>query len=494
MLEIDWLYKRAMMTPAKIAVHNAETLESYTYMELNERAELQASVFALQGVKKGDRVALLSVNDVCYLDYLFGCLKLGAIFVPLNWRLSERELRYILDDCDPAWIGVQNQFQPLISDNYKDICFDLDFLPIPFEKHEHTREWPPETPAVIIYTGGTTGYPKGAVLSNKALFTNAVNTIISWGLANDDCTITYLPMFHTGGLNALTLPILLAGGTVVITSGFEAEAVVENLVRFKCTIVLLVPTMYHLVIQTDAFHKTNFHNMRVFLSGGAPCPLEVYDAFKMKGIPFKEGYGLSEAGPNNFYIDPIDAAVKKGSIGKPMLLNDVKLVDGEKEISNHDEVGELLISGGHTFLKYWNKEEETRNTLINGWLHTGDLAKRDIEGYYYIVGRKKDLIITGGENVYPLEVEQVLSAHPFVSEAAVIGMPHLKWGEEVVAFVSTKQHEGISVEDLKGYCSQTLAKYKVPKRFYLLPELPKTHVGKIDKKALKEGVDSYSFE
>jgi fatty-acyl-CoA synthase len=494
MVEVDWLYKRAMMTPSKIAVHNAETLESYTYMELNERAEKQATFFAIQGVKKGDRVALLSVNDVCYLDYLFGCLKLGAIFVPLNWRLSEKELNYILDDCNPIWIGVQDQFHPLIAVKYKDICYDLNFMPITIEKNDFPREWQPESPSVIIYTGGTTGYPKGAVLTNKALFTNAVNTIISWGLVDDDCTITYLPMFHTGGLNALTLPILLAGGTVVISSRFEAESVVENLIRFKCTIVLLVPTMYHLVIQTDSFLKTSFNNMRVFLSGGAPCPLEIYDAFRLKGIPFKEGYGLTEAGPNNFHIDPKDAALKKGSIGKPMLLNHVKLVNGEIEITNHNEVGELLISGGHTFLKYWNNEEETTKTLKNGWLYTGDLAKKDREGYYYIVGRKKDMIISGGENVYPLEVEQVLSSHPSVSEAAVIGLPHSKWGEEVVAFVSTIQKEGISLEDLKGYCANTLAKYKVPKRFYFLSELPKTHVGKIDKKALKEGVDSYSFE
>jgi fatty-acyl-CoA synthase len=226
--------------------------------------------------------------------------------------------------------------------------------------------------------------------------------------------------------------------------------------------------------------------MKVFLSGAAPCPLQIYEAFQKKGLAFKEGYGLTEAGPNNFYIHPEDAQVKRGSVGKPMIFNSIKLLKENGKEAGVNEVGELLIKGKHSFSYYWNNELATMETVRDGWLHTGDLAKKDEHGFHYIVGRKKDMIITGGENVYPLEIEHWLSAHPAVDEAAVIGLPDEKWGELVAAFIVLKNAQNIDEEELKGYCEKKLGRYKIPKRFFLLDELPKTHVGKIDKKALKE--------
>jgi fatty-acyl-CoA synthase len=341
-------------------------------------------------------------------------------------------------------------------------------------------------PLAMIYTGGTTGKPKGVVLSHQSIQWNAINTILSWNLSEEDVTINYMPMFHTGGLNALSLPILMIGGTVVMGDQYTGQKVVHSIQQYNCTIILLVPTMYHLLIQTEEFQKSNFPSMKIFLSGAAPCPLQVYEAFQKKGLAFKEGYGLTEAGPNNFFIHHADAQVKRGSVGKPMLFNAIKLVKENGEEAKVNEVGELLIKGKHSFSHYWNNELATQETKNGGWVYTGDLAKKDEEGFHYIVGRKKDMIITGGENVYPLEIEHWIAAHPAIDEVAVIGLPDDKWGELVTAFIVPKQTHVIEEEELIVYCEKKLGRYKIPKKFIQLKELPKTHVGKIDKKVLKE--------
>jgi fatty-acyl-CoA synthase len=333
----------------------------------------------------------------------------------------------------------------------------------------------------MIYTGGTTGQPKGVVLSHRAVFWNAANTVVSWSLTAGDVTPTYMPMFHTGGINALTLPILHAGGTVVLVQDFDAELAIELINRERCTIALLVPTMYHMLIHSPKFAEASFPTMHTFLSGGASCPLPVYRAFEAKGLAFKEGYGLTEAGPNNFYIHPKEAARKRGSVGRPMLYNEVKLADEHGCEVPVGEVGEIWLRGGHVFHSYWNRPDATAEALRDGWLRTGDLGRRDEDGYYYIVGRKKDMIITGGENVYPLEVEHLLRQHPDVSDAAVVGVPDDKWGEAVCAAIVKVEGASLSAEELKVYCSALIGKYKIPKRFAFMEELPKTAVGKIDK-------------
>jgi fatty-acyl-CoA synthase len=345
-------------------------------------------------------------------------------------------------------------------------------------------------PLTIIYTGGTTGKSKGVVLTHANIGWNALNTIVSWDLTADDITLTYLPMFHTGGLNALTLSILLIGGTVLIANDFDAEQAIHLIETEKCTISLMVPTMYHLITQTKAFQTATFPHMKTFLSGGAPCPLPIYEAFAKKGIAFKEGYGLTEAGPNNFYIDPNDAKKRYGSIGKPIMFNKVKVAKEDGSEAKANEVGELLLYGNHVFDHYWNNVEATTETIRDGWLCTGDLAKQDEEGYFYIVGRKKEMIITGGENVYPLEVEQCIQNHPSVSEVAVVGLNDPKWGEAVAAFVSVLPNNKLTVDELKEYCLAKLGKYKVPKYFWMMTDLPKTHVGKIDKRFLQQQYQS----
>jgi fatty-acyl-CoA synthase len=491
--ELDWLENRVRLSPIKNAIIDEITNKAWTFEELNNRAASVASWLRTQGVKRGDRIALLSPNHISYFDLLFACGKIGAIFVPLNWRLSIHELNEILEDCTPVLIGVHQQFQT-IYDQLSDISPSPFYIGGAIYEEIVTRQKDDifienitdSDPLAIMYTGGTTGKPKGVVLSHQSILWNAINTILSWSLTDGDVTINYLPMFHTGGINALCIPILMIGGTVIIGDQFTGEKAVNSLNRYGCTTVLLVPTMYHMFIQTTEFQRSDFPTMKVFLSGAAPCPLQIYEAFQKKGLAFKEGYGLTEAGPNNFFISQEDAQIKRGSVGKPMLFNSIKLLKEDGQKAGVNEVGELLITGRHSFSFYWNNAQATQGAFQAGWIHTGDLAKKDEQGFYYIVGRKKDMIITGGENVYPLEIEQWMATHPAIDEVAVIGLSDEKWGEVVTAFIVLRPAYTLQDEELRSYCETKLGRYKIPKRFISLKELPKTHVGKIDKKKLKE--------
>ncbi|RLQ97533.1 long-chain fatty acid--CoA ligase [Falsibacillus albus] len=486
---MDWIESRARLTPDDIAVVDGDTGTELTYLGLHNQALKWAMFFKTKGVKKGDRICLVSENDPIFFEVLFGCAKIGAIFVPLNWRLSEAELEHIVMDCSPSLMLYSADFEPIakslsmlietisIEQNRLD-SFNEDIILIQEDIFE-------KDPWMMIYTGGTTGKSKGVVLSYQSVNWNAVNTIISWGLNKEDKTLTYLPLFHTGGINALSIPILMAGGKVVIGRRFTPEAAIAHLNKHQITIALFVPTMYHMMIQSEGFSRTSFDSMKVFLSGGAPCPLSIYEFFAGKGLAFKEGYGLTEAGPNNFYIDPKIANEKRGSVGKAMVFNSIKIIDPNGKEAKSGQVGELLIRGKHVFSCYWNNEEETLRTVKGGWLHTGDLARKDEDGYIYIVGRKKDMIITGGENVYPLEIEHWLCEHPMVDEAAVIGIPDEKWGEKVTAFLTTKGNKKCEVDVIQRHCLRKFKNFKMPKDFVFVEELPKTHVGKIDKKSLK---------
>ncbi|GEL78116.1 AMP-binding protein [Tenuibacillus multivorans] len=484
-VEIDWISKRAQLFANDIALIDAESNDQWSFKDMNNRAEILAKCFIYHDIKKGDRVALLAPNHISYLDFLFACMKIGAIFVPLNWRLSSNELEYVVNDSEPKLIAVHGDFMRehewldvslnIRSNDYVDQLFTENVvLPQP-----NIQE---QDPLAMIYTGGTTGKPKGAVLSHQSIFWNAINTIVSWNLNQEDCTLTTIPMFHTGGLNALTIPVLLSGGTVVLRANFDPIKAVHDLIHYRCTTVLFIPTMYHMIIQTDEFKQTEFPDMKVFLSGGAPCPLTIYQAFHKQGLPFKEGYGLTEAGPNNFYIDPDDAKEYPGSVGRAMMFNDIKIVGDNSQEVDVGEVGELWLKGKHLFEYYWNNDAATEIAFYQDWFKTGDLARKDEEGFVYIAGRKKEMIITGGENVYPLEIEHLLQSHEKVNEVAVVGLPHDKWGEMVAAFVSL--NENMTKEELAAYCGEKLSRYKIPKKFFIIDELPKTHVGKISKTLL----------
>lgn len=487
---LDWVAKRAQLSKNKTAIISATDRKSWSYQDINKRAIQLSNYLLLKGIRKGDRVAFIAPNSIYYFDFLFACGKIGAIFVPLNWRLAPSEIEVILTDCQPKIVGIHHDLRKhfrTITENNRILLIEEAFERKLVNQKDCLQTVPnlaAEDPLAIFYTGGTTGKPKGVVLSFASIQWNAINTIISWGLHMDDVTYTCMPMFHTGGLNALTLPILMSGGTVVIAQQFEAEQVIQDINKFGITIILMVPTMYDALVSSATFMKVDFPTVQTFLSGGAPCPITIYQHFAEKGLPFKEGYGLTEAGPNNFFIKPSNAKKKQGSVGKPMLLNEVKIINKEGKGVGVNEVGELLIRGKHLFVCYWNNKAETEHVLRDQWLHTGDLAKFDVDGDYYIVGRKKDIIITGGENVYPQEIEHVLFTHPKITEVTVVGIPHKIWGEMVIAFIVRQKGKEISEIEVQNYCRKKMARFKVPKRIYFIDEIPKTEVGKIDKKTL----------
>jgi fatty-acyl-CoA synthase len=312
-----------------------------------------------------------------------------------------------------------------------------------------------------------------------------VNTIASWGIHGGHIAALQLPFFHIGGPNIFMMPLVHTGGTTILCSGFDVEETFDLIERGGITHYVAVPTMYQMLQSHPKWETADFSRLELVISGGAACPLPVMDKFWERGIDFKMGYGLTEASGNNFWLPPADVARKKTSVGFPIFHIDMKIVSEDGSECGPDTEGELLIKGPHVTPGYWNKPEATAETIVDGWLHTGDVARRDAEGYYTIIGRSKDMFISGGENVYPAEVESVMLAYPGVAEAALVGVPHEVWGEVGKAFVVAAG--GLDTEALLEFMRERLAKYKLPREVILIDEMPKTAIGKIDKKVLARG-------
>jgi fatty-acyl-CoA synthase len=336
----------------------------------------------------------------------------------------------------------------------------------------------------IYYTGGTTGLPKGAVLTHGNITWNSVNTITSWGLHAGHAAVLQLPFFHVGGPNIFMVPLVHAGGRTVLCSGFDADQTFDLIAGGGITHYVAVPTMYQMLQEHPRWDAADFSHMELVISGGAPCPLPIMERFWEKGVDFKMGYGLTEATANNFWLPPADVRHKPRSVGYPIMHIDMRVVRPDGTACGPDEEGELLIRGPHVMREYWRRPDATAETIVDGWLHTGDVARRDADGCYTIMGRSKDMFISGGENVYPAEVESVMHAHPDVVEAALVGVPDSKWGEVGRAFVVRRPEAGLTGEDLVEFLGERLARYKLPRAVVFLDALPKTVIGKIDKKLL----------
>lgn len=489
----DWLARREMLTPNHVAL--MDTLNGnrrITYREWNRTANRTANFLREQlGVQKGDRVAVLAMNCVEYLDLWFACGKLGAILQTLNWRLTPRELAGLIADATPRAFFFGADFASQVDELRA--MNALPTLTLALEgKREHPDSPPPEVeldwndPWVICYTGGTTGLPKGAILTHGNITWNSINTVMSWGLTSDDTTILNSPLFHTGGLNVFTAPLVHVGGTSIVCRAFDVDQVFDLVRDAGVTLYFGVPTMFITMQQHPRWDQADFSKLKLVISGGAPCPLPVFEKFWAHGVDFKTGYGLTEAGPNTFWLPREDVRRKPGAVGFPLFHVDVKVVDDKGSACDADEVGELLVRGPHVCAGYWNRLEETAKAIDKeGWLRTGDLARRDAEGYYTIVGRSKDMIISGGENIYPAEVESVLHAHPAVAEATLIGVPDARWGEVGRAIIVLQKESRVTAEELTEFCRSRLARFKIPKSFVFLDDLPKTAAGKIDKKGLE---------
>jgi fatty-acyl-CoA synthase len=485
------LGERARVTPDRIAFVYVPTGERLTYGELNARALACAAHFAQLGIQKGERVGILAQNCVEYVSAFFAAGKSGVILVPLNYRLTPHELEGIARDAGLKALLFEKQYEATASILRQRCAIDelisLETLPtIPLEP---TIEPPhaSEDPWCLLYTSGTTGKPKGVVIPHRQILANARYTAESWRLRDTDIAPIITPLCHAGGLTVFLTPIFLVGGTIVLHRGFDASEVWRTLERERCTVLMAVPTIFKMMMEAPEFAAAELSSLRWMISGGAPLPLYIAEAYQRRGILFKLGYGLTEVGVNCFAISDQDAPRKPGSVGKPILFTEAKLVgpDGA-EVGPH-QVGELCLRGDHVCAGYWNNPDATAAALDpDGWWHTGDTARRDGKGFYYITGRAKDMFISGGMNVYPAEIEAELLQHPAVQDAAIIGVPDAKWGDRGVAFIVRRPAHSLTTSDLISFLDGRLARYKVPKDFVFMEALPRTPYGKVVKRELEE--------
>ncbi|MEK2643921.1 acyl-CoA synthetase [Bdellovibrio sp. BCCA] len=494
-MELDWLKRWKLYSPNNIAIKDGETGREFSYAKLFDLANRGAHLLHKEfGICKGDRVAVLATNELEYVFLFFALQRLGAIMVPVNFRLTQREVDHIMTDSSPKLILFQEPYREIVENLPKSVnpaklllqgensfATKLETT----EASEYKFNVQETDPVMILYTSGTTGSPKGAILTYKMLFWNSINTTFRLNISQSDCTVIFLPFFHTGGWNVLTTPFIHRGAKVVFLKKFDAEQILTLSEQEKATIMFGVPTTMDMMARSAIFEKTNLQSVRYAIVGGEPMPIELIKVWDKKGIPIRQGYGLTEFGPNVFSLNEEDALRKIGSIGFPNFYIEAKVVDNDGRELGDNEVGELVLRGPMCMQGYWHNEKATQETIKEGWLYTGDLVRRDSEGYFYVVGRKKDMFISGGENVYPPEVEQILRKHPQVLEAAVIGVPDDKWGEVGKAFV-VAGNTSLTADELHNHCLQNLAKFKIPKHFVFLPSLPKGDSGKILKRKLAE--------
>lgn len=500
----DLLSRRAQLTPDRLALVELATGNRYSFADLNRRANQLANFMRDElGIEKGDRVAILAHNSVAYLDLFYGLAKIGAIFAPLNWRLVARELAYIVNDNRPTALLFGPEFARVVDELEGEVdvkhviglegatragahSYEALLEAAPATEPERPELTAEDTYA-LLYTSGTTGRPKGAMIPHRQVLWNCINTVVSWGLNEDDVSPVFTPLFHAGGLFAFLTPLFYAGGRIVLSRTFDPEETLQAIVDEKCTVVLGVPTIFKMWMETEVFPEADFGHVRFFISGGAPLDVTLVENWiEAKGGVFRQGYGLTEVGPNCFSMTDSESVEKIGSVGKPIFHSRMRLVDpggGEVPVG---ATGELLIAGPHVCTGYWKNPAATAEALVDGWLHTGDMARKDADGFYYIAGRYKDMIISGGENVYAAEVEAVFREHPGVLEAALIGEANEQWGEVGVMVVVPEAEKTPSPEALQEFCRERLARYKVPKRVIFTDELPYSPYGKVMKAELKK--------
>lgn len=504
----DWTEGLARLFGERTAIVDERSGERISYRALFARTSATAAALKELGVKAGDRVAILAKNRVEHLELMFAAARIGALFLPLNWRLAEPELGFILDDAEPTLLFFDGSFleaaQRLCAGRSTRACsLDEDLARMSLA----ATQLPPlpqapvsdDDPWIILYTSGTTGHPKGALLPFRQVAFNALNTIVALDLTSADRTVTYTPLFHTGGLHVLTTPLLVKGGTIILADGaaaFDADKFLALNAKEKCTLLFGVPTIFEMVAQAKAFATAELSSLRVALCGGAPCPLSLIERYTARGLVFKQGYGLTEVGPNVLNLNAEDVVRKAGSAGRANLFISVRVIDAEGRAIHGAGRGELCLGGPCVCLGYWRRPEATASSFVadgpeRGFFRTGDIVEVDAEGFMTIVDRAKDMFISGGENVYPAEVEKVLSDHPFVRAAAVIGIADARWGEVGRAYVELRdgasQH-GVDASALSQFARQRLAAYKVPKELLFIEELPRNPSGKVQKHLLSREV------
>ncbi|MGQ4891334.1 MAG: AMP-binding protein [Candidatus Njordarchaeia archaeon] len=497
----DWISRRAELTPDWLAlVDDADGERRVTFSQFVERVKhLSACLKEEMAIGKGDVVAILSWPRIEVLDVLFACMQLGAVFAPINTRYSPREINEFLNEIKPKVLFFETDFMETVNKVLESFSIENtviigETVGTSFEKYDDCLNYPRklgkpaevglEDPVMIFQTGGTTGKPKSAFLTHRTILWNAVNTVRDL-IVPGDTTITALPLFHIGGFT-YTIPLLFWGGTNILMRRWDIEKFLDLVERERPTFLFLVPTQLKMLIESKRFWETDFNSVRWITSGGAALTPELIKAIMKKGVTQKQGYGLTEMGPGVFALDPWDARKKMGSIGKPNLLVEVKVLKENGEEADVNEPGIMLLRGPSLFGGYWNKPDVTEKTFRDGWLDTGDAVRKDEDGYYWVLGREKNIIKSGAESVFPEEIEKILLDHPKILNVVVIGVPDEKWGEVPKAVIKLKNGEKISKEEIFEYLKDKLAKYKWPKYIEVVEDIPVSPVGKVSRKEIRK--------
>ncbi|NHN57832.1 MULTISPECIES: AMP-binding protein [Halorussus] len=515
-----WSEKRAQLSPDKTGLVDATTGERHTYADLDRRANRTARLLREEGVERdggrrddaaaGGRVAVLSRNRPELVDLFFATAKTGGVLAPLSHRLAAGELVEMLNDVEPALLVVEEPFADLAGDvlDHDDRTFDCTVVSLPTGEAAESagatvpeRDWeawtdalsdddsPVETadlsmddPHLLLHTGGSTGIPKETVLTHGSILWNSFNTITAWGLRPEDVTPMVFPMFHTGGWNVLSIPLFHLGATVVVAREFDPGEVLHLVESEGATVLVAVPAVLRMMTTHDDWESTDLSTLRFAKSGGGPCRESVMEAWWARDVDLSQGYGLTECGPNNFAMPDGWPEAKADSVGVPAMHVDARVVDPDGEPLPAGEIGELELASPHAADRYWRNETETSETF-GEWVATGDLARRDEDGYYYIEGRKKNMYVSGGENVYPAAVEDRIADHPKVEEVVVVPVPDDQWGQVGKAVV--QGDESLTLDELTGFLDGRLARFKHPRHLAFVDEMPTSGPSKIDRGAVK---------
>jgi fatty-acyl-CoA synthase len=493
----NWFLQRSLRSPERIAI----TFEGrdLTYQQVQAEVEKLAGRLHRLGVQRGDRVAFLGLNQPFFFFVMFATARLGAIYVPLNFRLSGPELVAIVADAEVGLLIADDEHREIIATVRADMGSVKHFVsekgPAGWESLEDGEDSASEAVrvdqdevAMLMYTSGTTGRAKGVMLTHGNFWWNNSNQMHAFDVLTGDVTLAVAPLFHMGGLNAIVLVVLQKGGRVVLHRNFDAAAALADIQRYKVTTMFGVPAMFQLMAQQPDFDAVDLSSIRFLICGGAPCAEPLLKIWDRRGVAIQQGYGMTETSPTVTMLTPEFALSKLGSSGRTPLFTEVRLIaiDGQP-ITEPRVQGEILTRGPNVMLGYWRNPEATAAAIDeDGWLRTGDIGWMDEEGFLTISDRVKDMIISGGENVYPAEIENVIFDHPSVVDAAVIGVPDPKWGETICAVLTLKEGHSVDIDGLRDFLEKRLARYKLPRRLEVFAALPRTATGKILKSELRK--------
>ena len=488
MNDLDWIAKWADYKPHKTAVSDLGTGETFSYRDLHYLSNAVVSLLK-DDFKEGERIAVLMEHSPFLIALFSACQRLGLILVPLNYKLSGKEISDQLNDCEPSLLIYSEFFEHQISlikevfNTTKLIAFKDKVQKNLKEKQDYYFEISAELPVFLFYTSGTTSSPKGVLYTNTMLFWNSLNTSMQLGITEEDITLNILPPYHTSGWNIFLTPLLHNGGKIVMQSKFDAEKVVHYLEEEKISLLLALPTVLQMISKSESFKTADLSALRYIISGGEAISREVIERWKFeKNVDIRPGYGLTEAGPRITSLHQDFILTKSNSIGKPNFYVQLDIVDSKGNTVQNNQLGELKIKGEMVTPGYWNNSVATKDKIKNSWFHTGDLAYRDEEGFYYLCGRMDDMYISGGENIFPQEIEKVLNQHPQIDQSLIIPMNDEIWGKKGVAFIKTNSQ--ITDENIRDFLKDKLAKFKQPKEFFLMKDFPVTGFGKISRKDL----------